>query len=50
MQGTTGMEGFGKLELENPLTFFPHPSDNLSIVYFLRRLETDLPGNLGNGH
>lgn len=50
VQGTAGMEGFSKLKLENPLTFFPHPLDNLSIVYFLRRHETDLPGNLGNGH
>lgn len=44
------VQGFTKLKLENPLTFFFHPLDNLSIVYFLRRHETDLPGNLGNKH
>lgn len=43
-----GVEGFTKLKLENPFTHIsPHPSDNLSIVYFLRRHETDLPGELG---
>lgn len=48
----TSVRGFTELKLENPLTFFFlfRPLDNLSIVYFLRRNETDLPWNLSNEH
>lgn len=39
-----------RTQVRKPTHIFFHPLDNLSIVYFLRRHETDLPGNLGNEH
>lgn len=42
--------GLYRTQVRKPTHIFFHPLDNLSIVYFLRRQETDLPGNLGNEH